>query len=145
MFAAFFQCPCQFQAMPLFHHILSAGTQIRYPRFPLVMVPVLSRATICTLPALFQGYSGFKEDTIFGSHAIANHNRYRCGKSKCTRAADNQHGNTSCQREAHSLSGSSHTIVVTTAISDNHRYKYTGNFIRNFRNRRLLSAASLTI
>ena len=134
MFALLFQCPCQFQQC--FFIISWFAHKIRYPRLPACDGSCLIQCHNLHSSGFFQRNSGFKEDTIFRSHTVTNHDRYRCGKSQCTRAADDQYGYTSCKRVAESLSGKQPYDRRNYRDQDNHRYKYTGNFICNLRNRR---------
>ena len=70
----------------------------------------------------FKGNRCFKEDSVFGAHTVSYHNGNRRCKSKCTRAADNQNRNASCQR-------------ITKALSDqkpnDRRDHGNGNYGRN--------------
>ena len=134
MFTLLFQCSCQLQQCIFL--VSRFAYQIRYSRFTTCDGSRLIQSHDLYSSGFFQRNSGFKQDTIFCSHTVTNHDCYRCGKSQCTRAADNQYGNTSCECVAESLSGKQPYDCCNYRDQDNHRYKYTGNFICDLRNRR---------
>ena len=109
---------------------------IRYFRFPACDGSGLIQSYDLHFTGLFQRYRRLEHDSVLCAHSVTNHNGNRCGKSQCTRAADDQYGYTSCKRVAESLSGKQPYDRRNYRDQDNHRYKYTGNFICNLRNRR---------
>ena len=82
---------------------------------PLVMVPVLSSATISILPGLLQRGGGLEEDAVFGAHAVAHHDGHRRGQAQGAGAADDQHGDAPGQGEAHASGPAAATPAVVTA------------------------------
>ena len=70
---------------------------------PLVMVPVLSSATIWVLACGFQRGGSFEQDAVFGAHAVAHHDGHRRCQTQRTGAADDQHRDAPGQRIAEAL------------------------------------------
>ena len=85
---------------------------------------------------VLQTCGSFEQNAVFRAHAAADHDGDRRGKAQRTRAADDQYGNTSCQCIADILSGKQPYDRRNYRDQDNHRYKYTGNFICDLRNRK---------
>ena len=84
----------------------------------------------------FQRNSCLEQDSVFRAHAVADYNRNRRSQSQCTRAADNQYGNTSRQCESKRLSCQQPDNRCHHCDRDNRRDKHAGNPICNLGDRR---------
>ena len=57
------------------------------------------------LAGLFERNGSFEQDTISGPHSVADHDRYRSGKSESTWTTDNENGDTAGKSIAKFMSG----------------------------------------
>ena len=109
---------------------------IRYTRFTLRDRTGLIECNDLYLACLLQRNGRLKQDSMLCTHTISNHDGNRSCKSKCTRTADNQNGNRSCKRISYRSSYKHPNYKCHDCNADNDRYKYTGHFICDLRNRR---------
>ena len=87
-------------------------------------------------------FSGFlkrngclEKNAVLGTHTVTDHNGNRCCKTKCTGAADNQHGNSSCQCITKRMPGKKPDNGCDHCNGDHCRYKHTGNTVCDLCNR----------
>ena len=128
------------------HGTPSAGMMSVTFGSPLVMVPVLSSATIWVLPVSSRDTAVLKMNAVLRAHAISHHDRHRGGKSQSAGAADYQHGDASCQGKAYGLSSQQPArAVVITAMLITAGTKMPDTLSATFAMGALVAAASLTI
>ena len=87
------------------------------------------------LSCIFQRNSRLKHDAVLRTHTVADHDRHRRRKSKRTWTADDEHGNTACQRKSDTLSGQQPAYDREKRNRNDSRYKNTGYPIGHLRDR----------
>ena len=87
------------------------------------------------LAGLFERNGSFEQDTIPGSHSIADHDRYRSSKSEGTWATDNENGDTAGKSIAKFVSGQKPDDRSNDCNRNNCRNKNTGNAVCDFGDR----------
>ena len=83
-----------------------------------------------------QGCCSLEHDAVFRAHSISYHDGYGRRQSQGTGTADNQYGDTSCQREAYALSCQQPDDNGHGCDADNCRYEDAGYPIRDLRDGR---------
>ena len=91
MFTFFLQGKCQGEKL-LFRNII-CRKQIRHLRLSAGDRTGLVQGNNLDLACFLKRDSSFEQDTVSGSHSVADHDRYRSGKSKCAWTTDNKNRN----------------------------------------------------
>ena len=104
---------------------------IRYFRFPACDGSGLIQSYDLHFTGLFQRYRRLEHDSVLCTHSVTYHNGNRCRKSQCTRAADNEYGNTSCQCESNTLTCDQPYDNCNHCNRNNRRHKYPGYTVCN--------------
>ena len=135
MFTGTLQIRSKLHQLPL--RISLCRENVRHMRFPGCDCSGLVQCHDLRFSCILQCHGIFEKDSVFGSHAVSDHDRYRCCKSQCTRTADNEHGNPARQCKTDVFSGKQPDDDGDPCNGDDRRYKHTGYFIGDFCNRRL--------
>ncbi len=77
----------------------------------------------------FKRNSGFEQDTVLGTHSVADHDRYRSGKSERAWTTDNENGNSAGKCIAEFMSGQKPDKRGENRDRDDCRHKNTGNTV----------------
>ena len=85
----------------------------------------------------FKRNSGFEQDTVLGTHSVADHDRYRSGKSERAWTTDNENGNSAGKCIAEFMSGQKPDKCGENRNRDDCRHKDTGNTVCDLGDRSL--------
>ena len=102
MFAFLFQCIGNLKKFFLCHPI--CRKKICHLWFSTCDCSSLVQCDNFCFPGLFQRNCRFKQNSMFCTHSVSDHDRHRSRKAKRTWAADDKHCNSPCQCKANTLS-----------------------------------------